>query len=314
MLVNLLAKRNFFIQIFIIVLFFGLGATNFNSIYLSKLEFIGFALTILTIAFVAYKDANNELIAKNSYTTWFYMLCMMPCVGQLLDYKIAGSLLLITYVTTELMYFESEQTSKFEAFDIGMYLSFAILLNPPLFILGLVIFAYFFTLKAIDSSILILALLGFLVPVLVFAQVSYLMDFKFVLDYYKEALLLNYYQFDIKHVFLIPVIIVLALALLNYVRSVNKEAIEIKRVFFLIFLMLISLIVISALFGGDQLVFLSFFGLLLMTIFAKDFANKKPHLNWLKEAILWGYLICMLFVNFYDRIPRIYSLITEVSF
>ncbi|MBS7332823.1 DUF6427 family protein [Faecalibacter bovis] len=314
MLVNLLAKRNFFIQIFIIVLFFGLGATNFNSIYLSKLEFIGFALTILTIAYVAYKDSNNELISKNSYSTWFYMLCMMPCIGQLLDYKIAGSLLLITYVTTELMYFETEHTSKFEAFDIGMFLSFAILLNPPLFILGIVIFAYFLTLKAIDPSILILAILGFLVPVLVFAQISYLMDFKFLVDYYREALFLDYYNFEIKHIFLLPVVGLLAMALLNYVRSVNKEVVEVKRVFFLIFLMLISFLIISALFGGSQLIYLSFFGLIMMIIFSKDFANKKPQYNWLKETILWGYLICMLFFNFYDRIPRIYSLITEVSF
>lgn len=314
MLVNLLAKRNFFIQIFIIVLFFGLGATNFNSIYLSKLEILGLALTVLTVAYVAYKDANNDLIASNSYSTWFYMLCLMPCIGQLLDYKVAGSLLLITYITTELMYFESDQTSKFEAFDIGMFLSFAILLNPPLFILGIVIFAYFLTLKAIDSSIIVLGLLGFLVPILVFAQVSYLMDFNFVFDYYRESLMLDFYRWDIKHIFLIPVLFVIIFAFFNYVRSINKEVIEIKRVFFLVFLMLISIFVISGLFGGDNLTFLSFFGLLLMIILSKNFANKKPHLNWLKETILWGYLICMLFVNFYDRIPRIYSLITEVSF
>lgn len=314
MLVNLLAKRNFFIQIFIIVLFFGLGATNFNSIYLNKLEIVGLVLTICTIGFVAYKDANNDLISKNSYSTWFYMLSLMPCIGQLLDYKVAGSLLLITYITTELMYFETDKTSKFEAFDIGMFLSFAILLNPPLFILGLVIFAYFLTLKAIDSSIFVLSILGFLVPVLVFAQVSYLLDFKFLLDYYREAFLLDYYQPQIKHIFLVPLVILLIMAFINYVRSVHKEPVEIKRVFLLLFLMLISLVVISALFGGVNLVFLSFFSLLLMIIFSKDLANKKPHLNWLKETILWGYLICMLFFNFYDRIPRIYSLITEVSF
>ena len=313
MLVNLLAKRNFFIQIFIIFLFFVLGATNFNSIYLSKLEFIGVGLTILTMAYVAYVDVQNELISKNSYTTWFYMLFLMPSVLTLTDYKIAGSLLLITYITTKLIYFESDNTEKYEAFDIGVFLGFAILLHPPLFILGIVILGYFLSLRAIDSSIFILSILGLLVPILVFVQISYLLDFEFLIDYYREALMLDYFRLDIKQIFLLPIVILAVIAFINYVRTINKEPVQIKRVFLLLNIMLLALIVTSALFGGAQILQLSFFAFLFMIIFSKYFTNKKAHLNWLKETILWTYLICMLFYNFYDRIPRIYSLITEVS-
>ena len=314
MLVNLLAKRNFFIQIFIIALFFGLGALNFNSIFLNNLEVIGFAVSLLTIIYVNYVDMNNELIAKNSYSTWFYMLWMMPSVAVLLDYKIAGSLLLITYITTKLLYFESENSNKFEAFDIGVFLGFAILLNPPLFIVGLVILGYFLSLRAIDSSIFILSILGLLVPILVFAQVSYLMDFKFLITFYKEALMLDYFKFDIKQIFLVPIIIFIVMSFIDYVKNINKEPVQIKRVFLLLNLMILSLIVTSALFGGSHLAYLPFLGFLFMILLSKYFAKEKPQANWVKETILWGFLICMLFFNFYDRIPRIYSLITEVSF
>jgi len=314
MLVNLLAKRNFFVQFFIIFLFFGLGATNFNSFYLNKLEIIGIGLSLLTILFVVYTDTKNDLISTSSYTTWFYMLLIMPCLVQMLDYRLSGSLLLITYITSRLFYFEVDNTERFEAFDIGAFLGFAILLNPPLLILGVVILGYFLSLRAIDSSIFLLSILGLLVPLLLFVQISYLLDFEFVIDYYKETLMFNYYSFDIKQVFLIPIIALVIIAFLDYLKNVNKEPVHIKRIFVLLFLMIIALIITSALFGGSNISYLAYFALLVMILFSKYFNNKKPQLNWLKETILWGYLICMLFYNFYDRIPRIYSLITDVSF
>jgi hypothetical protein len=314
MLANLLAKRNFFVQILLITLFFGLGASNFNSIYLNKLEIIGLGLSILTILYVWYVDYQNSLVSSSSYTTWFYMLWIMPCLALLLDFRVSGSLLLVTYIITKLIYFEVDNTVKYEAFDIGAFLGFAILLNPPLFILGLVILGYFISLRSIDSSIFTLAILGLLVPILVFVQVSYLLDFDFLIDYYHDALLLDYFRLDIKQIFLVPVVIFIVVSFLDYVKNVNKEPVHIKRIFLLLFLIVIALTITSALFGGAQLAFLSFFGFIFMILFSKYFSNKKPQLNWLKETILWGYLICMLFYNFYDRIPRIYSLITDVSF
>lgn len=314
MLVNLLAKRNFFIQIFIIALFFLLGATNFETIFLNSLQLVGLGLTILSICIITYVDLKNEVISKNSYSTWFYMLSIMPCLTMLLDYKLAGSLLLITYVVTKLIYYETDHSDKFEAFDIGVFLGFAILLTPPLYILGIIIFFYFLTLRGIDRSILTLAILGFLVPILVFIQISYLLDFKFLVDYYHNEFLFDFYRFNIKQVFLIPIVILGITAFINYLTSINKEPVHIKRIYLLIHLLLISVIVTNVLYGGENLKFISFFAILLMMVFTKYMVNKKAHLNWLKETILWGYLICMLFYNFYDRIPRIFSFITEVSF
>ena len=237
----------------------------------------------------------------------------MPCMAVLLDYKIAGSLLLITYVTSKLIYFESDNSQKFEAFDIGVFLGFAILLNPPLFIVGLVILGYFLSLRAIDSSIFVLSILGLLVPLLVFVQISYLLDLNYLLDFYRESLMFEYFKLDIKQIFLIPIVVFAGVSFLEYVKNINKESVQIKRIFLLLNLMVLALLVTSAIFGGSHLAYLPFFGFLFMIIYSKYFTNKKPHLNWLKETILWSYLICMLFYNFYDRIPRIYSLITEVS-
>ena len=313
MLVNLLAKRNFFIQIFIILLFFLLGVTNFDTIYLNSLQLIGLGLTILSITIVTYIDFKFELVSKNAYSTWFYMLTIMPSISVLLDYKLSGSLLLLTYVLSKLIYFETEQSDKIEAFDIGVFLGFAILLTPPLYIIGIIIFFYFLTLRGIDRSILTLAILGFLVPILVFIQISYLLDFNFLVDYYKNALIFNFYKFDIKHVFLIPIVALGILAFINYLNSVNKEPVHIKRIFLLIHLIIVSLLVTMGLYGGSELNFICFFAIILMMVFTKYMRNKKAHLNWLKETILWAYLICMLFYNFYDRIPRIFSFITEVS-
>ena len=314
MLVNLLDKRNFFIQIFIIVLFFVLGATNFNSINLSNLEYTGVFLALLTIGFVGYIDNTNELISKSSYHTYFYILWLMPFIGGLLDYRIAGSLLLVTYVTAKLLYFESEKNDTFNAFDIGLFMSFAILLSPPLIFLGLVVFAYFLTLRAVEPKIPILGFLGFLVPILIVAQVSYLLDYYFMFNFYKEQLMLTMAHFELKQLFLAPLFIILIISAIHHFKNINKLTAQKKRAFVLVHFMFIAILVTFVLYGGNNDTYLAFLAFSVMIMLTRYFSESKPKIEWLNEALLWIYMICLLLYNFYDRIPRFFSLITEVSF
>ena len=314
MLVNLLDKRNFFIQIFIIVLFFVLGATNFNSINLSDLEKIGVFLILLTIGFVGYIDRTNDLISTTSYPTFFYILWIMPFIAGLSDYRIAGSLLLITYITAQLLYFESEKNDVYNAFDIGLFLSFAVLLSPPLIILAGVVFFYFLTLRSVEPKIPILGILGFLVPILIVAQISFLLDYHFLLDFYREQLMLTMIHFDLKQLFLIPIIVILILSIISHVKNLNKLTAQKKRVFLLVHFMFYAIVLTYILFGGNNDTYLAFLGFSIMIMLSRYISESKPKIEWVKEAILWIFLICLLFYNFYDRIPRFFSLITEVSF
>lgn len=314
MLVNLLDKRNFFIQIFIIVLFTLLGAANFNSFDLSILEKMGVFLTILTIAFVGYTDNTNDLISTSSYPTFIYILWLMPFIGGLSDYRIAGSLLLVTYITVQLLYFESEKNDTYNAFDIGVFMSFAILLNPPLIFLGIAIFAYFLTLRVVEPKIPILGFLGFILPVLIVAQVSFLLDYYFMYDFYKEQLMFTMVHFELKQLFLIPVAIVLIYSIVNHFKNINKLTAQKKRIFLLMHFMFLVIFITYILYGGNNDTYLAFLGFSIMLMLTRYFTESKPKIEWLKEAYLWIFMICLLIYNFYDRIPRFFSLITEVSF
>lgn len=314
MLVNLLKKRNFFKQIFIIVLFTLLGLLNYNDFYLSDLNKIGAVLTILLIAFVGYSDYFNKLISKSAFSIFTYMLWLMPFIGGLIDYKIAGSLLLVTYVSTKLLYFESEKNDPYSAFDIGVFLSFAILLNPILIFLGVIIFIYFLTLKAVEPKVPILGILGFIVPILIVAQVSFLLDYYFILDFYKEQLTPHIIQPQLKYIFLVPIVVIVVLSFINHIKNVNKLTAQKKRIYSLIHLMFITILVTFIFFGEDKDTFLAFLSYSIMTMLSRYFVESKPKIEWLNEALIWIYMISLLIYNFYDRIPRFYSLITEVSF
>jgi len=313
MLVNLLKKRNFFKQIFIIVLFTLLGTVEYNSFYLNDLEKVGAILTLLLIAFVGYTDYLNVLISKSAFSIFTYMLFLMPFIGELIDYKMIGSLLLVTYVSTKLLYFESEKNDPYSAFDIGVFLSFAILLNPLLIFLGIIIFIYFLTLKAVEPKVPILGVLGFIVPILIVGQISFLLDYYFILDFYKEQFTLNIIQPQLKYIFLTPTAVILVLSVLNHLKNVNKLTAQKKRIYSLIHLMFITILITFVLFGGDKDVFLVFLSYCVMTMLSRYFIESKPKIEWLNEALLWIYMISLLIYNFYDRIPRFYSLITEVS-
>ena len=314
MLVNLLAKRNFFIQIFIIVLFFVLGASNFNSINLSDLEKLGVAITLITVAYVGYIDTSNDLISTSSYTTFVYIIWIMPFIAGLSDYRIAGSLLLVTYAMTQLLYFESENNDIYNAFDVGVFMGFAVLLCPPLVFLGVVVFAYFLTLRAVEPKVPILGFLGFLVPILIMVQVSFLLDYNFLLDFYREQLMLKMVHFEWKQLFLIPIVVTFILSIANHLQNVNKMTAQKKRIFLLMHFMFLAIIVTFVLYGGDNDTYLVFLAFSAMLILTRYFSESKPKIEWLNEALLWIYMICLLIYNFYDRIPRFFSLITEVSF
>lgn len=314
MLVNLLAKKNIFIKIFVILLFSLLGLTNLKSIDFSYLQLIGLSITAITIIYVGYIDQKNDLISKSSYPSFFYILWIMPFIDGLIDYKIAGSLLLMTYITAELLYFEVEKEDRNTAFDIGVFLGFAVLLNPPLIIVGVVIFAYFLTLRSIDSLIFLLAILGFLVPILAALQVSFLMGYDFLVDFYVNQMQFDYFQPEIKQIFLIPVLIFLGVAIVNHLSNLTKLSAPLKRVFFLLYSIFIALIVTYILYGGNNDSYLAFMTFSLMIVLTHFMTTNKGKMNWFKEGMLWSYMVCLLIYNFYDRIPRFFSLITEVSF
>ncbi|WP_313375773.1 DUF6427 family protein [Chishuiella sp.] len=314
MLVNLLYKRNFFIHIFIIVLFMGLGMINFNTIVLSDLEKLGFFLTFLTVIFVVYIDFKNDLLNSSSFPIFTYILFLMPFIAGLTDYKIAGSLLLITYVSAKLLYFESEKNDIYEAFDIGLFMSFAILLSPPLIFLGIIIFAYFLTLRVVEPKIPILGFLGFIVPILVIVQISYLLDYYFLLEFYKEQLIPRLFQFELKQIFLIPIGIILIFSIIHQIKTGNKLSAQKKRIYLFIHLMFFTLLISYIFFWNSNDTYLSFLSFCVMIMLTRYFSEYRPKITWLNEAYVWIYLICLLIFNFYDRIPKFFTLITDVSF
>ena len=121
-------------------------------------------------------------------------------------------------------------------------------------------------------------------------------------------------HFEWKQLFLIPIVVILILSVISHIKNVNKLTAQKKRVFLLVHFMFYAMVVTNVLFGGNNDTYLAFLAFSIMIMMSRYLSESKPKIEWVKEAILWIYLICLLFYNFYDRIPRFFSLITEVSF
>lgn len=126
--------------------------------------------------------------------------------------------------------------------------------------------------------------------------------------------MLTMVHFEWKQLFLIPIVVILILSVISHIKNVNKLTAQKKRVFILVHFMFYAMVVTNILFGGNNDTYLAFLGFSIMIMMSRYLSESKPKIEWVKEAILWIYLICLLFYNFYDRIPRFFSLITEVSF
>ena len=141
-----------------------------------------------------------------------------------------------------------------------------------------------------------------------------MLDYYFLFDFYREQMMLTMVHFEWKQLFLVPIIIILLLSIINHLKNVNKLTAQKKRIFLLMPFMFVAIIVTFVLYGGNNDTYLAFLAFSGMIILTRYFNESKPKIEWLNEAFLWIYMICLLIYNFYDRIPRFFSLITEVSF
>ncbi len=133
-------------------------------------------------------------------------------------------------------------------------------------------------------------------------------------DFYKEQLMFTMVHFQLKQLFLIPVAIVLIYSIVNHFKNINKLTAQKKRIFLLMHFMFLVIFITYILYGGNNDTYLAFLGFSIMLMLTRYFTESKPKIEWLKEAYLWIFMICLLIYNFYDPIPRFFSLITEVSF
>ena len=313
MLDKLLSNRVFFIQIIIIFVASALGILLINTdSYLQRYS-IALGLFVVNWYLVVNYFNEDKSIKENNYTIWFYGLWMIPFIHYFIDYRFAIALILMNYVMIKVLEFENEKNDVRSAFDIGLFLAIAAIFLPPILILFPVLMVYFLTLRSIDRSIFWMYFIGFSIPILGYAQVIYLLDYQFLVEYYTERLTVDMLQWNNYYILLIPILLVLILAIVDHIMNQNKQAANRKRMYILMIGFLAFWITIFVLYNGVYNYYLAFLALPMSVMLGKYIKHRKAtHLTY-KNIVLIGFLVLMLLYTFLHKMPKIYSLFGEVT-
>lgn len=313
MLDNILSNKLFFVQILIMLGASLLGFLLINPQEMPFRSVLGIATFVLNWYIIIRYFREDESLKENSYTIWFFSVWMISFVPFFLDYRLGAAFLLMNYVMIHCFRFENEKNDPKNAFDIGFFFAISCMFLPPLILFLPLLFVYFLSLYAIDKKIGWIFLIGFLFPILSLAQIAYLLDFDFLLHYFKQQIMIKGVVWQYEYLFLFPVVLTLILAFIDHFVHENKQAANRKRMYILSIIFMIISLIIFGLYSGTEIYFLAFLALPISIMLAKYVKHRKPKYTAYKNIVLIGFLVCMLFFAFFDKMPKVYTLFREVT-
>ncbi len=313
MLDKLLSNKVFFVQIIIILCASLLGLLLINTNAFIHRYWIAVVLFAINWYFVFFYIHEDESLKENSYAVWFYSIWMIPFLHFFIDYRFAVALLLLNFVMIKVLEFENEKNDTKNAFDIGLFLALASLFIPPLIIFFPFLFAYFLSLRGIDKTIGWMFFIGFLIPILGFIQITYLLDYDFLINYYTGSLMISWVEWNNYYLLLIPIAILIVISFVDHFMHENKQAANRKRMYVLLLLFAAIILTIFALFAADQTFYLAFLGLPISIMISKYLKHRKEDYLVYKNIVLIGFLVFMVLFAFLNKMPKIYSLFGEIT-
>lgn len=313
MLDNILSNKLFFVQILIMLGASLLGILLINPQEIPDRYVLGIGTFVLNWYMIARYCREDESLKENSYTIWFFSVWMISFVPFYFDYRLGITFLLMNYVMIHCFGFENEKNDPKNAFDIGFFYAISCMFLPQLILFFPLLFVYFLSLYAINKNIGWIFLIGFILPILGLVQIAYLLDFDFLLPHFTQQIMLKGVAWRYEYLLLLPVVVVLILAFIDHFIHENKQAANRKRMYILLLAFMIISLIIFGLYSGTETYFLAFLAMPISVMMAKYVKHRKPEHTTYRNVLLIGFLVCMLFFAFIDKMPKIYTLFREVT-
>jgi len=311
MLVKLLSGKSFFAQIILGILFIFLFFIKITPLTFDWQYITGILFFLLSVG-VSLLFLQNSLLIKTQSFAVFYFLIWMLCFAEIsLDFKLSASLFMCTLIFWRLIVSEqSPENTKF-LFDVGILLSISGFFFPPSFLLfGFLLFLFIY-MRSVNLKGFILFLIGITLPLILGAQLLYLIGQIEWLYSYQSSFCLDFWDFPIWG--LIPVGILIILGWLDHLAQSATQDINKRQKYFLSFLYFINWLVILFLFAGKNAQTMAFLGLPLAIFFTRFTQYQKSET--LKGIILWVFLATMAGFYFWDNLLEIYAdLLGNVTF
>lgn len=311
MLTNLLSRKSFFSQIFLTFLFIVLFFIVNYPFDLNTDTSIGLFFTALTwiISIVFFNRSN--LIKQPGIALFYFLIwsCVFSDIG--FDFRMSISFFASTLIFLRLLQAERRPENKKFLFDIGLLLSLSAFFYPPsLFLLFFLIFCFLYK-QTINLRSFLLFVIGLTLPLLLGAQILFLLDKQEWFEAYRNSFQIQLWQNNISA--LIPVGILIIFAWIDHLSNLTTQNINKRHFYFLGFLYFWNWILILFFYGHDQMYSLAFLALSIAIFLTRITQYQRSKI--IREVFLWVYLLAMLGFYFRNDILNIYQdLLGNVSF
>lgn len=176
MLANFLNKSKPINFISLLVFFFLVFLTSlfthfFNGVYTSTqiVDSIFFSAVFILIFFLAsFVSSKNNLTFDNSYAFFFFVLLTSLFIKDLFSVKTLSVFLIYLLVLRKVYSLRSQKKVIEKVFDVGFWLGVLFLLEPLSFLFFVLIYLGIYFHNKLNINTLIIPVLGFLVPLLLF--------------------------------------------------------------------------------------------------------------------------------------------------
>ncbi|HUH36116.1 MAG TPA: DUF6427 family protein [Moheibacter sp.] len=311
MLVNLLSRKSFFSQIILILLFLALFLMKHNPLNYDLESALGVFFYWMTLAVSILFFNNSNLIKYPGIALFYFLIAMIVFSDIAMHYRLSISFFASTLIFWRLLQAERRPENKKFLFDIGLLLSLSAFFYPPSFLLLFFLLFAFLYKQTINLKSFILFIIGITLPLLLGAQILFLLDRNDWFEAYQSAFHINHWHANIWG--LIPLAVLILIAWLDHLSNLTTQDVNKRHFYFLGFLYFLNWVVILLIFGGDHHYTLAFLGLPIAIFLTRI---TQYHTSFVfKELFLWSYLLTMTGFYFSKEIVEIYQdLLGNVSF
>ncbi|MDO5655128.1 MAG: DUF6427 family protein [Flavobacteriaceae bacterium] len=301
-------------QNFIPVLIFALAGAGFlllNFVQLSDtaalISACLFAVTLIHSVIIINKFPYFRENYYFSFICCLLFVILSCCVENIRFYS---AFFILSLILTQILFTYQNEIYIFNSFDFGFFLGFAVIFYPPFWIFAIYLICMYIFKGKTEIKGLIAALLGMVAFSILALEVVAVWDLWYLLDDFKEKLIIDTFVWKHQYFFLLPIFIPAGLGIWDYFSHINRQSASKKIVYFDVLLYSFFVFIFLIFYGGEHQILL-FLLFIPMAIFTSNYLTYSRNILH-KELILWGMLICLLLYRFhsYISLPKIFDQVT----
>lgn len=312
MLAKLLSRNSNILKIGISILFLALFFVQqpLDNIGWERIVGVLFFLLSILASLVFFNRSN--LISESSFFLVYLLIWQVVFSKISLDYNLSITLFSSTLIFLIVLISEKRPENKRFLFDIGVLLSLSVFFYPPsLFLVCFLFFTYFYKLSVNFRSFL-LFIIGLSLPLILGAQILYIIDETDWLLSYQNAFQVNFWKSN-AHWALLPIALLLLRVWLDHVKHLSKQDTNKRHNYFIGILYFINWLLILFFYGGEDTSLLAFLGLPIAIFFSRFTQYLSSDVR--KEIFIWLYILIMASFFFREEIYDAYQgLLGNVTF